>query len=898
MKRKFISFIILAILLFGVAGSGFGSLFLLAGATYVEGIISRDTVWTVVDSPFVLSKDVTVQTNVTLTIEPGVQVRFGGSFSLIVAGKLYANGTESAITFTSNKENPLAGDWDSIRFIGVERSVLVGCAVAYASDGVFIQNGDVDIDKTNITFCSKSGITVIGGRSTVTTSSISFCSISGINVTNSLVEISDSSLMNNGKGIILTGDQAVTVRRNQIIGNGHGIHLMGVQASSVTISENTISANSNNGIFVESDSHPNLSLILNEISSNQVGLYVSSQESTQFSNNSVAFCGTGIFYSRGLHSAHFNDIYGNQIGMNVEVGATADASHNYWGHESGPYHESLNPQGKGNQVGGSGEDLDFIFFMATSFEEINTRPAAVLLSDKITVRQNEIVRFFATNSLDDHRVDMFTFDFGDGNATGWTTLSASTHKYFSLGTYTASLIVMDDCGATSLNPANILVSVENLPSLYAETDVSSRVVHEGEQVTVSVHVTDLTSDVENAEVRLVSLRGGSFSEPNGYTDQSGQFTTTLTAPDTTFVTNLGIVTTVLKSSYADGSDVDYLEISPTLSVQVVPESHSIRTEDTTKIDIYVGSNDVAVVGAFVSIDSDVGYLSARNGITDASGLVSILFTAPETTIVQDATVTATATMDGYVSGQGQAVIAVEPKVLSLTITVSPGAISSEESVNITVQVEYEMVPVQGATVNMTSDYLSATGLTDAFGNFAVLLEAPKVQAPLNFTMTATALKDKYAVGQSQTQILVEPAEFDVGITTESMVYSGRTIVVTVRVTREGNSVSNASVEMSAQYGSFPNSTGLTNTDGACQFTYEAPRTTFELTETIVVNATKQGYLTKANQTEVTVTAEMPQGTDGGWPLTTILLILIPIVAAVIIVVLVKTKVIQFSSEEE
>jgi hypothetical protein len=75
----------------------------------LKGEITMDTVWTLVDSPFILSGNVTVHQGVTLTIEPGVEVRFGGKFSLIVNGKLNAKGTPESnrlIKFTSNKEMP------------------------------------------------------------------------------------------------------------------------------------------------------------------------------------------------------------------------------------------------------------------------------------------------------------------------------------------------------------------------------------------------------------------------------------------------------------------------------------------------------------------------------------------------------------------------------------------------------------------------------------------------------------------------------------------------------------------------------------------------------------------------------------------------------------------------
>jgi len=48
--------------------------------------------------------------------------------------------------------------------------------------------------------------------------------------------------------------------------------------------------------------------------------------------------------------AHFNNIVGNNIsGLSNEVG-TVDAARNWWGDNSGPYHESLNPIGSGDEV--------------------------------------------------------------------------------------------------------------------------------------------------------------------------------------------------------------------------------------------------------------------------------------------------------------------------------------------------------------------------------------------------------------------------------------------------------------------------------------------------------------------------------------------------------------------
>ncbi|MEM2737758.1 MAG: hypothetical protein QXK93_02070, partial [Candidatus Bathyarchaeia archaeon] len=122
-KRKINVLIILLTLAFSLLCCPLRNLFPIAKATYVEGEIGIDTVWTLVDSPFVVSKNVTVREGVTLTIEPGVEIKFGGPFSLIVNGKLVAKGTdEKWVRFTSNKDDSKTGDWGTLLFNGTWQS--------------------------------------------------------------------------------------------------------------------------------------------------------------------------------------------------------------------------------------------------------------------------------------------------------------------------------------------------------------------------------------------------------------------------------------------------------------------------------------------------------------------------------------------------------------------------------------------------------------------------------------------------------------------------------------------------------------------------------------------------------------------------------------------------------
>jgi co-chaperonin GroES (HSP10) len=900
MKRKLKLFVILVIMIFSTFSFASKTLFQTVEATYVEGLITQDTIWTLVDSPFVVSNDITVHSNATLTIEPGVQVRFGGAFFIIVSGKLYANGTEKAIKFISNREQPDVGDWKAIKFNGIEKSMLIGCFVAHATDGILVENGDVEIENSDISLCSQNGITAVDSKLTVHASTVSFCSQNGINSTNSELTVQDNTIIDNGgNGIIITGNEQVTIQRNTVVANGNGVLLTGNETSRVNISQNVISANEQNGIQLDAGDHTDLIIIYNNISSNYRGFYISSPTSTYITNNSISYNDIGIFYDQGSHTACFNDIYGNEKGMDIAFGAddTVNAEYNYWGHESGPYHESLNPSGKGNPIGGNGVNLDFIFFLTEPFGYINARPIATLLADKTIVPPDEMVMFFATNSFDEGRIDRYRFDFGDGNTSDWTTLSIFTHKYSEEKNYTASVAVMDDRGAISINNVTVTIHVQELPSLYVDIDVSDHVVYEGEQISIAVRVTDGTTAIDNANIKLFSLKGGNFTDSIGYTNSIGDFTTTFTAPDVTYITNVRIIATASKSDYADGSDYEYLEALPSLSLQIVADSSAIKSEETTRVTIYVKSNEQPVVGATVSIYSDGGSLSNTTGITDSDGVFLLDFTAPQTTDFLDVNITATAAKTGYANGMGQAIITVEPKVLVVHITAEPSVTVSEARVNVSVHVEYDMIPISDANVTITSESFSATGLTDVFGDVTFNIRAPQVNESSDITVIATASKDEYADGQSQLQIIVNPGELDVQVeVSESIVDSGESTVVAINVTCNGTPVKDALVTMSSTYGNFSVLTDTTDSKGHCEFVFNAPRTTMQLTPTIAANATKNGYITGENQTTITVTPETMAG--GGWPLTTILLIVIPIAIVVIIVVLVKLKVITFSSEEE
>ncbi len=905
MKKQVELLAILLTLVAGMFSFAFRTLVPAAKATYVEGYITQDTVWTLVDSPFVLSNDVVVFSNATLTIEPSVDVKFGGNYRLIIEGRLVADGANDRIRFTSNKYAPQTGDWDSIEFTGTQLSTLENCVIEYGTNGIAASSGNLELKNSTVRLCQQNGIVVTNGNLLIQDSNVSLCVQNGLNVTNSRLTAERNLIMQNGiYGMLFSGNNDALVRSNLIIANNGGVALTGNVTTGVNIDQNTISANSGNGVLIDADAHSDIAITNDTIASNKNGLYVSTLTSTYVSGNTIAFNSeNGFFYEKGSHTTYRNDIYGNIAGMDADPNATVNAEYNYWGDGSGPYNVSLNPTGRGNNVGGHGGNIDFLPFLTRPIGYVNVRPTASLVTDRFLIPPNETVMFFATNSSDEGHVDRYLFDFDDGNSSGWTTLSVFTHKYSSTGTYHANLTVMDDFGAVSYK-ATVTLSVQNLPTLYATVDVDKIIANEGESVSVLVHVSDGTNAVANASVTAFSVRDGNFSPLSGFTDETGNFAMTFTTPNVADVTNVRIVTRASKTGYADGSGYTYLQVLPNLFVQVSPSSYTVKSEESASITINVRSNGQPVTNAYLTFSSNNGNLSSTTGITNSDGMFSLVFTAPMTTQTLTSTIMTQARKDKFIDGSGNATITVEPKILSVEVSSASSVALSETTVNVTVHVVYETTPIEGALLGMMVENgsISTTAeLTniDGFVSFAFVTPAVKTQTPI--ILIANASMYGYADSQGQTTITVNPKTFKVTVQVNpNATVTGELANVYVNVTcnEDGKPVSGAWIAVSSFYGNFSEAGKATDTDGKCAFLYYTPQTTAQITVVVIANVSKSGYVDAGSFNTTTVNPMPTIEVAGGFPWAILLAVVIPVVVAVVVVVLIKLKIITISSKEE
>jgi hypothetical protein len=973
MKMKIITFITLLTVVFSTVNIAYRTLPAVK-ATYVEGIIAQDTIWTLVDSPFVVSNDVIVTSDATLTIEPGVEVRFGGNFSLIVNGAIVAKGTNNRmIHFTTNDPEKHAF-WRTILLNASRSSSLIYCIVEYGTNGTTIDNGSLKMQYNVIDSNLENGIAINNGDLIAENNEIANNTLGGVRIAGGSVDISDNAIESNGDGIILLGDLLARIN----------------------VERNKISLSSQSGILFGADSYGNTVVFNNTLSRNNYGLRVSTNITTYISRNYITNNTIGIYYENGNnHEAHFNDIYYNELGMDVSSTATVNATRNYWGSETGPLHKTLNPDATGNPVGGNGVNLDFIFFLTRpfTFEINNTRPTTVLWTDVTLAAVGQSITFVGTDSYDDGRVDEYFFDFADGTTSGWTTLTLFNHSYSLTGTYGASLKVRDDFGIESEN-AFVTIDVTDLTPLETSITLSNYTVAAGSEIGVNVFVPQAIGWIAN--VNLFSVKGGNFSSSSGLTDLSGTFVTTFTAPNVTQVRDIRIIGSVSMNGFANGSSHEYLKVLPPLNVQVSSDPSTIHSSETSTITVHVSDSfNKPVTDVNLTLSSSDGNLSENTGTTDLDGTAVFTFSAPRTLIEVDVTIAVFAFKQEYAEAQGRADIIVEPKMLLLTAIADPLEVISGATSTIVAQVTYDSIPVLNATVTASSDaggdftptitntdfqglstlvfsaplttmssginakitiravldgyvedeynltmaikprilsveiaaepnitfsegrldvtvhvgygtdsiaganvtirgesgsFSATTGSTDNYGNATFTFTAPQVNEQSNITVTALASADGYVESETTLQVTINPRTFRVQTITP-IIRPGETGTLMIRVTCREDASAAGGATVALLYENGNSVTNTTDSTGTCTFVVTAPHQTVQMLN-ITVRLTNNGYT--ENQTKIEVPIVQP---EGGLPLTTVLLIALPIVVAVVVAVLIKLKLIIISTED-
>ncbi len=228
-----------------------------------SGHITQNTVW---DSDVLITGDVWIDTDITLTIEEGVTVSFlkidiandgVGDIDFIINGRIDVNGTEAnPVVFTSWETNPQPGDWQGIThdnptsvYSTIDHAVIQYAYDAVTEEGKFLSLTDVVIED-----CANIGIVAndsVSGQLTLTDVVITNCGDDGIYANTDAIILADGVFVsdNGSDGIAVQGTVNITIQNSRLVSNQEcGLK---VANSDFTLLNSSVSYNNEMGISLD-----------------------------------------------------------------------------------------------------------------------------------------------------------------------------------------------------------------------------------------------------------------------------------------------------------------------------------------------------------------------------------------------------------------------------------------------------------------------------------------------------------------------------------------------------------------------------------------------------------------------------------------------------------------------
>lgn len=295
----------------------FINLMVLHADTEIGGGIFTDTTLLFENSPYLVISSITVFPGVTLTIEPGTEIKFQDATVLTIRGNIISVGTVTdSITFTAANTNPTPGIWEGIVFetelgaSGEFKHVIGKYALRWIKLTESSTSNILDIENSHFYYNEYVfwGMDSSNGNYQV---NIDSCLVENnyygyIYATHALV--SNSIFRNNEKAFHGWSGPSIEVINSEISGNSiWGFNMSGI-ISDCMISNNGL------GLRLRND----LILSNNIIQENDVGIEISSYSqstNTNVLNNCISFNDINV-----LHTTNINiNLSGNCWGTYDEI---------------------------------------------------------------------------------------------------------------------------------------------------------------------------------------------------------------------------------------------------------------------------------------------------------------------------------------------------------------------------------------------------------------------------------------------------------------------------------------------------------------------------------------------------------------------------------------------------
>jgi len=289
---------------------------------------------------------------------------------------------------------------------------------------------------------------------------------------------------------------APVITGNTVIGTDgktgtFGIRLLGL-VSNALVTSNDISGCAI-GILINDTA--TATIRYNEVKNNDCGILVDSDnciiERNKILNNNGPFSGIHLTSTADNNEIHYNCIVGN-TGVNVygiykEGGSTVNATFNWWGDSTGPYHPTKNPLGLGNKVS------DYVLFEPWLKAYFDYSPKKPEVNDPVTFDAS-----LSTTPCSTKTIVSYTWNFDDGNVTV-TSNPIIVHAFVTSGDYNVTLkLTYDD---TTTNTMWTLLHVSKVPYLKVVPEVNNvKILNSFFQVSVTIN--DLDAKLETIAVQF------------------------------------------------------------------------------------------------------------------------------------------------------------------------------------------------------------------------------------------------------------------------------------------------------------------------------------------------------------------------------------------------------------
>lgn len=297
--------------------------FIQSFAINVSGYINQNTTWTKANSPYIITGNTLIDSNATLTIEPGTIIKFDEYKMVYLDGMLKMQGTATDNIFvTTNAKYPRAvtsgfavrnnKSTDTLRY--------EYCHFKYIGSGVSVEGMAAVVSNCLFEYCSEGIYNGKGARSYTHISNCRFNYCNAATFTNGAT-VFTNNIVTNGKSY---GYYANTWNVNNTCNNNVFYNSEKAITKCTNVTNNVISYNKNYGIslctYVSN----------NQIWNNGYGVINDWGVTMYLYQNSIEYNKTGIFSIDSSHHIHNNCIAHNNINMD-HLRVIVNVADNYWG---------------------------------------------------------------------------------------------------------------------------------------------------------------------------------------------------------------------------------------------------------------------------------------------------------------------------------------------------------------------------------------------------------------------------------------------------------------------------------------------------------------------------------------------------------------------------------------